>query len=167
MMRRPDYVPFQSIFEPDGRHAYNPYGDQWPLFDVQDEPWQRVQRNEIMPTFQDFHNDMIRPMRMWGQESLVGSAAVVAQLSLRRKVEVKSPLTHSLEWFREFSCACGNGLNRFSLGRVRGGMTIGLAYGVVSWAHGDRSCPDGLLRSRPKTQQRSRRYLLLLWRNEV
>ena len=31
--RRPDdYVPFQSIFQPDGRHAYNRNAPQYPAF---------------------------------------------------------------------------------------------------------------------------------------
>lgn len=30
--RQPDYIPFQSINQPDGRHAYNPAGEQYPRY---------------------------------------------------------------------------------------------------------------------------------------
>lgn len=59
--RRPDdYMPFQSMFQPDGRHAYNPNGPHYP----QQVYWgQGTSRDSSrMPNPNFFPRDTIRPM---------------------------------------------------------------------------------------------------------
>jgi hypothetical protein len=59
--RRPDdYVPFQSIFQPDGRHAYNPNGRQYPQQVIRGQGTPRDFSR--MPNHNVYPRDTMRPM---------------------------------------------------------------------------------------------------------
>lgn len=61
--RRPDdYVPFQSIFQPDGRPAYNPNGPQYPQQVSRGQGTPRHARDQLrLPGYDVYPRDTIRP----------------------------------------------------------------------------------------------------------
>ena len=59
--RRPDdYVPFQSMFQPDGRHAYNPNGPRYPEIGL--GGWGTSRDGSLMPSRGTFPRDVVVPM---------------------------------------------------------------------------------------------------------
>lgn len=81
LTRPADYVPFQSMPQPDGRHAYNPWGRQYPQFGVLVEPWQRVNPQHPMPAFNDFPPNREILMGLWEQTQQAAQQAQQAQLA--------------------------------------------------------------------------------------
>lgn len=62
LRRSNTYVPFQSVFQPDGRHAYNPHGPQYPQRTVMGYGTRRDMA--ALPPASYFPRDVIVDMRM-------------------------------------------------------------------------------------------------------
>lgn len=67
LIRPRDYVPFQSVFQPDGRYAYNPQGTQYLRFDVQNPPDAGLYRR-LLPDRRSFPRDQMLAMHWYIQQ---------------------------------------------------------------------------------------------------